>query len=140
MSDLLTVAREHDLPPKWDGRCVVWLGWEYAPVTTAYLHQRGRDVCPSCGMPTYERGFPCWSTNWGMLADSPRLTPDDYANEEAARDRLPWRAKGKMPRHWWRSLCAFRCHDCQIDSVWDTEADEMWTLDHTDYGDDGSVA
>ena len=31
MSDLLTMLREHDLPPRWDGLAVVWEGWQYAP-------------------------------------------------------------------------------------------------------------
>ena len=141
MNDLLTMLREHDLPPKWDGRCVVWLGWEYGtPTSLTRFHSTARDVCEGCGMPTTERGFPCWSTNWGLLANSSVLTLDDYAAEEAKRARLPERLRHKVTRHWWRSLCAFRCHHCQLDTVWDTTADELWTLDHTDYGNDGSVA
>ncbi|MDP9820403.1 hypothetical protein [Nocardioides massiliensis] len=139
MTDLLTLLREHDLPPRWDGRAVVWEGWEYAPITTLHLHMRP-DVCEGCGMPTMERGFPCWSTNKGLRADSARLTHDDYRAEEEARARLPFRVKGKMPRYWWIELHAFRCHHCQLDTVWDTATDEWWVLDHTDYGDDGSVS
>lgn len=140
MSDLLTMLRKHDLPPRWDGRAVVWQGWEYAPSGVFICPPPTRDVCEGCGMPRTERGFPCWSTNRGMRADSARLTPDDYATEEAARARLPFRVKGKMPRHWWLELTAFRCHHCQLDTVWQYEGDEWWTLDHTDYGDEGSVA
>lgn len=139
MSDILTLARENDLPPRWDGRAVVWLGWEYVSPMFVCPPPR-RDVCEGCGMPTTERGFPCWSANKGIVADSTRLTHEDYAREEAARDRLPEWAKGKMPRHWWLTLYAFRCHHCQLDTVWDTTANEMWTLDYTDYGSEGSVA
>lgn len=137
--DLLTMLREHDLPPRWDGRAVAWDGWEYVPPSSMTMwHSRGRDVCEGCGMPDTERGLPCWSTNKGYRADSARLTHDDYAAEEAARARLPFTLGGKMPRHWWIELHAFRCHHCQLDTVWDTVTGEWWTLDHTDYGAEGS--
>lgn len=138
MSDLLTLAREHDLPPKWDGHVVAWEGWEYAPSGVFICPRPRLDVCHGCGRPTMERGFPCWSTNKGLRADSTRLTLDDFHAEEAARARLPFRAKGKLPRHWWIELVAHRCHDCSLDSVWDTTSGEWWDLDHTDYGPEGS--
>lgn len=138
MSDLLVLARENDLPPKWDGRAVVWLGWEYVP--PMFVCPPRPEVCVQCGMSTTERGFPCWSANKGMLADSTWLTVDDYSREEANRARLPQCIQYKAPRHWWLELHAFRCHYCQLDTVWDTTHNETWTLDHTDYGSEGSVA
>jgi len=138
MPDLLSMLREHDLPPRWDGRAVVWEGWQYAHAGVFMCPPPRRDVCEGCGMPTTERGFPCWSTNIGLVADSRTLTHADYEAEEAARARLPKRVKHKLERHWWRELHAFRCHHCQLDNVWDVTTNEVWTLDHTDYGDTGS--
>ena len=138
MSDLLTELRDHDLPPKWDGRSVAWQGWEYATSGLFICPRPQREVCEGCGMPTEERGFPCWSTNGGLRADSTRLTLDDFRVEESARERLPVKVKGKLARHWWIELIAHRCHHCELDTVWDTSSDEWWTLDHTDYGHDGS--
>lgn len=136
--DLLTELRENDLPPFWDGHAVVWEGWEYAQSGVFICPTPKREVCEGCGKPTMERGFPCWSVNKGMVADSPSLPHDDFHRENAARDRLPVRVKGKMPRRWWLNLYAWRCHHCQLDTVWDVNTGEMWTLDHTDYGPEGS--
>lgn len=140
MRDLLSMLHEHDLPPRWDGRAVAWQGWEYAPSGVFICPTPKGDVCERCGMPTLERGFPCWSTNRGLRADSVRLTIDDFRNEEDVRGRLPKKIRHKAPRHWWVELTAFRCHHCSLDTVWDMTTGEMWTLDHTDYGSDGSVA
>lgn len=40
---------------------------------------------------------------------------------------------------WASPLAAFRCPDCRNDTVWDRETDEWWTLDESDYGDEGSA-
>lgn len=139
MNDLLTLARENDLPPRWDGRAVAWEAWKYAPAGVFICPPPSRaDVCEGCGERTYEQGFPCWSTSRGLRADSLRLDHDDFRREEEARARLPIIAKGKMPRHWWLELIAHRCHHCNLDTVWDMTSDEWWTLDHTDYGNEGS--
>lgn len=37
-----------------------------------------------------------------------------------------------------RVLTAIRCAGCKLDTVWDHDTDEWWTLDHTDYDDSGS--
>jgi len=138
VTDLLTMLREHDLPPFWDGHAVVWLPWEYAPSGVFICPPPKAETCESCGKPTTERGFPCWSVAKGLRADSPILTHADWVAEDAARARLPYLAKGKLPRHWWFTLHAFHCHHCQLDTVWDQTTDEWWTLDHTDYGPEGS--
>lgn len=138
MSDLLVALRENDLPPKWDGFVVAWQGWRY--VRAAFICPPRVEVCEGCGMPTMERGFPAWSVNQGLVADSRRLTLDDFAYEEANRARLPEWARHKAPRHWRISLQAFRCHSCSLDTVWDMNTQETWVLDYTDYGNDGSAA
>jgi hypothetical protein len=140
MSDLLSMLRDNDLPPKWDGRVIVWQGWQYAPSGVHVCPTPQREVCEGCGMPTLERGFPCWSTNRGLRADSTVLTLDDYREEEAARADLPRKVQHKLRCHWWIELTAFRCHHCSLDTVWDMTTGDMWRLDHMDYGDEGSVA
>ncbi|ROR91747.1 hypothetical protein [Nocardioides aurantiacus] len=136
--DLLNGLRTHDLPPKWDGRAVSWTAWEYARSGVFICPPPRNEVCEGCRKPTTEKGFPLWSICKGLRADSPHLTLDDFAAEEAARARLPWLVRGKMPRHWWIELYASRCHLCDLDTVTDMTSGEVWTLDHTDYGDEGS--
>ncbi|WP_426243723.1 hypothetical protein [Nocardioides sp. LHG3406-4] len=136
--DLLTMLRVHDLPPTWDGLAVLWSGWEYASPGLFICPPPLREVCEGCGLPTTERGFPAWSTNRGLVAVSAVLTHDDLRYEEENRARLGALAHRRKPRALFR-LHAFRCHSCSLDDIWDTDTDEWWTLDHTDYGDDGST-
>lgn len=137
MSDLLTLARENDLPPKWNGLAVLWRGWEYVPAGTFICPPPKIDVCEGCGMPTTERGFPAWSTNRGLVAVASFLTHDDLRYEEENRARLGRIVHKRKPRALYR-LTVFRCHSCALDTVWDHDTDEMWNLDHTDYGNEGS--
>ena len=139
MSDLLTMLREHDIPPRWDGLAVVWEGWQHAP-PVHWCSARLVDVCEGCGRPTTHRGYPCWSVNWGLMPDRARLTHEDYAAENAPRARLPESLRHKRPRRWWVRLQAYRCHHCDLDTVHDTRTGLTWTLDHADYSDTGSVA
>ena len=53
------------------------------------------------------------------------------------RERLRSLAHKRKSIALWR-LYAFRCPDCRLDTVWDHDTDEWWTLDHTDYSDAGS--
>lgn len=139
MADLLTALREHDLPPRWNGHAVVWDAWEHGDAHAVFICPPPRpEVCVGCGAPTVVRGVACWSRTIGYRADSPALPHDDHHRENEARARLPFTVQAKLPRHWWITLHVYRCHHCQLDTVWDTETDEWWTLDHTDYGDEGS--
>lgn len=128
--------RTHDLPPKWDGHVVQWCGWEY--VAPAFICPPPRkEVCEGCGMPTTLSGFPCWSTARGIVALSTRTTLNDLRAEDEIRRRAGWAAGQRKPLALHR-LIAFRCHHCGLDTVWDTDADHMWNLDDSDYGDEGS--
>ena len=138
MSDLLTLAREHDLPPKWDGRAVWWAGWELqieaficGPRKTAHRH-----VCEACG----SQATP--SVNRGHVARSAITTYDRWVERCEAWRRLPSGERHRLPKHpaGVIELYVERCPDCRTDVVWDQPNDEWWVLDHTDYGDDGSVA
>lgn len=50
MSDLLTMLREHDLPPRWDDRLVAWRGWETQP--PAFICPPPRQECCEAYRPT----------------------------------------------------------------------------------------
>lgn len=109
--------REHDLPPRWDGRPVVWGEWD----------DTGRAfMCPP---PKPHRCERCGSTRprlfnvgrvWTNLVTTAPAT--DAATE---RQRLIG------------IISAFRCPGCGHDSVLDHQNRE-WVLDETDYTADGS--
>lgn len=138
MSDLLTELREHDLPPRWDGRVVIWKGWEYQG-TALVCPSPQPTVCEGCGAPDMHRGFPTQARNRGMVALSPSTTREQIAERDENKRRLGRLAHKSPSLALWR-LFAFRCSDCKLDTVWDTDTNAWWLLDHTDYGDDGSVA
>lgn len=133
MADLLTLAREFDLPPKWNDCIVQWRGWE--PEPTVLLCRRGkpapRDCCSVCASPHPP------VVNRGLVANSPLITPAMLKRNEDNRARLGALAHKDAPLAHWR-LYAYRCQDCRHDVVWDTDTDEWWDLDHTDYGPEGS--
>lgn len=113
MSDLLVLAREHDLPPKWNGIDLTWDGWRELPDVRVFVCFRGKqpppDHCGKCG--SIERSI---------------------VNRGAGTVFL-----GGKDRHA-VSLMVFRCPDCHHDLVSDETTGEWWDLDHTDYGPEGS--
>jgi len=134
VADLLTLAREFDLPPKWNGLLVSWNGWE--PQIPAFVCGPGarkqRDCCSACASP-HEPAI-----NRGYVATSPLTTPAMLRRNEEQRDRLPLGQRHKVPSLALFRLHAYRCQDCRHDVVWDHDTDEWWDLDHTDYGPEGS--
>lgn len=134
MTDLLTLAREFDLPPRWDGLLVVqWTPWEARPDTVFICPPpKTRPCCPACGSP--EPNVSCR----GMVALSSLVTRERWEREEENRTRLGRLAHKRKPLALWR-LYAYRCQDCRHDQVWDMLTGEWWNLDHTDYSDEGST-
>lgn len=123
--------RLHDLPPRWDGRIVVWQGWQAQP--PAFICPPPRpSCCIACGS-TAQRVI-----NSGLVARSPRITHTDLADDEENRRRLGSLAH-KRPLIATYRLRVFRCPDCRHDEVHDGDTDQLWELDDSDYGDDGSV-
>ncbi|XBB66883.1 hypothetical protein ABFU82_22665 [Nocardioides sp. WV_118_6] len=108
--------RTHDLPPAWDGLPVEWRGWIAAATTLSYHLPLEETACRRCGSLNEQL------LNVGVIDHGPRGD---------ARDP-------EEPRHHVR-LFAFRCPDCRHDQVLDQDDDQLWDLDETDYGDDGSV-
>lgn len=112
MSDLLYLARDHDLPPRWDGHAVTWTGWTEPPVV--HMCGRGaavlsRHVCVACGS----------------------VTPTVMnTGRYFVRSMRSGRING-------RRITVFRCPDCRHDMVRDYDR-AWWDLDPSDYGDEGS--
>ncbi|GAT07597.1 hypothetical protein H7I77_25405 [Mycolicibacterium novocastrense] len=112
--------REHDLPPRWDGLVVEWGDWD----DTA-----GVFVCPPPRSP--QRCEICGSTR-PPLINSGRIWTDPATAPPAIG-----RVRMRRGRHLVGRITAFRCADCEHDTVLDPNG-QMWDLDPTDYTDDGS--
>jgi hypothetical protein len=133
MNDLLVELRDHDLPPRWDGLACVWDGWE--TVTPAIICPPPKTSgCEGCGS-----AAPA-VMNRGRVARIPAVTHASIRETDKARERLPLHVRYRLPMKADYRLTAFRCPDCLLDVVWDQTTAECWTLDHTDYGHEGSVA
>lgn len=113
--------RDHDLPPRWDGRPVEWGEWS----STGDVF-----ICP----PTKDKGCEyCRST-------TPRLMCLGRIFTEPGTVAAIGRARQNCGRHLVGHIAAFRCPDCERDYVIDgLGADaQTWHLDDTDYTDNGS--
>lgn len=133
MTDLLTGLRAHDLPPRWDGLAVVWDGWH--PQLPAFICPPPKlpDCCRRCGSITQA------VINRGRVARVPAVTHDAIEAADDRRDRLPTGERHRIKAKALLRLYAFRCPDCKHDQVLDIDSNELWDLDDTDYGDDGST-
>lgn len=107
--------RTHDLPPAWDGLRVEWRGWIAAATTLSYHLPLEETACRRCGSLDEQM------LNVGVVDHGPRGDTDPGEPRRQVR------------------LFAFRCPDCRHDQVLDQDDDQLWDLDETDYGDDGSV-
>jgi hypothetical protein len=132
MSDLLLIVRKNDLPPIWDGRRVEWGAW-HSGGTTADLHVP-LEPCEAC------RSTASAAVSGGIVHPLPGETFESERTKRSHRSGRAYTVRVDVPA--WRvlRLFAFRCPSCGLDTVWDEELDEWWTLDGSDYGDDGSVA
>lgn len=124
------------LPPRWDGRRVDWRGWE-----SIHAH-----VCP----PT--RIAPCEGCghvaaqpfNHGLLYPLPgeTITQPLYKRTHPKKNGRPGTlyqaGEHDVPVKPAYLLTAYRCPNCQLDTVWDKRTDEWWVLDESDYGPAGS--
>ena len=76
------------------------------------------------------------------------LAGDTYESErpvvKRTRSGREYQAGVQIVTANWRrpvtSLVAFRCPGCGLDEVFDMDTEECWTLDGSDYGDEGSTA
>ena len=133
---LLTLWARNDLPPKWDGRRVDWSEWDTDPIF----------VCPP---PTAPRCEGCGSAA-RQATSRGTVYPLDGEMFETHEPRVKRTRSGReyvagtvTVARWARPgvrLFAFRCLGCGLDEVFDLETRECWTLDETDYGDEGSTS
>lgn len=127
----LPTDRAYDLPPFWDGKPVVWEGWQ--PLADAFICPPPRkECCPACG--SLERP----TLNRGRVGTSTEVTHQDIADTDAARKRLPDKIRYKIKTKAYYELAAFRCPDCRHDQVSQLFGDTTWDLEEHDYTADGS--
>lgn len=125
-ADTRLVRVPNDLPPRWDGRVVVWSEWRLANVGSLQWHaELAAIACSQCGSldPRY------WGTT-GSVALADQITREQI---EAAT------AAGKGGRYALRYLVLSRCIDCGHDTVFHMETGDLWDLEPDDYSDDGST-
>ena len=126
--DLLTLLREHDLPPFWDGLAVVWGQWTTdLPVVFVCPPPKRPATCHGCGSTAEQHQAK------GRVARAAFITHDRIHEYDAKHDPLGRGKPVALVR-----LFVWRCPGCLLDVVWDIDTDEWFDLDHTDYGPDGS--
>lgn len=123
-------GRRHDLPPKWDGRRVVWGPWQEWHSTMRF-HADDMGACEQCGSlapPVVSAGMvhPYSGETWDVYQE--RRLPSGRTYERSTT----------VPAWPVLHLHASRCPDCRHDIVHDEHTRENWDLGREDYGDDGS--
>lgn len=119
------IKAPHDLPPRWDGRAVLWAPWRLADDGSLAFHSALADLaCQRCGSLARQH----WRSS-GLVAHESVTSCDELRVAEAL---------GKAGRAGHRRLSVRRCLDCGHDQVLDLDSDELWDLDSSDYGDEGS--
>lgn len=99
----------NDLPPRWDGTPIVWGPWTSERTSLRWHLKDSERACSQCGA---------------------------LDNEEYAVGKIAPSAPRPHPRV--IRLLAIRCLTCMHDTVFDEDTKELWDLDLTDYGDEGS--
>lgn len=134
MSLFTITGREHDLPPKWDGRDVTWRGWASPSPTTADFHTPVEArACTECGAIDH------LETNRGDVAALPGET-ETVTITKMTRSGREYGKDVEQPATIDRALMALRCQHCNHDIVLDLTTNESWDLDSTDYTAAGSTA
>ena len=121
--------RKHDLPPRWDGYEVRWDAWADVEVR----------ICPPL-KPT--PCTVCRSTKPQRLAAGKLVPPPGMVMAGQYESRTVASGHTIMvpqPAHPLYLLTAFRCPDCDTDTVLIRHEGVEVVLDDTDYGDGGSV-
>lgn len=127
----------YQLPPKWDGLDIEWRGWTNQPILMC-PPKAARQVCENCASPAQP------AMNVGVVHPAPgtmitqtlykRCKPKPNGRPGAIYDAGTHEVPAR-PIAW---LHAFRCPDCQLDTVWDKRTDEWSVLEPADYGPQGS--
>ena len=112
--------RKHDLPPLWDGMPVEWGEWSDTARVMMCPPPRQAERCSHC------QSTRAPMMNIGRIWTDPKTAPPTIGH-----------ARMNRGSHFVAIVAAFRCLDCQSDSVLDSQGGE-WILDATDYTDKGS--
>lgn len=140
----LTLAfegRRHDLPPRWDGRAVEWSEWDTSPTfvcgTRGSVRASRCEGCGSTASNATSRGTVYPLDGEMFETHEPRVKRTRSGSEYVAGTVTVARRARPGVR-----LFASRCPDCGLDTVVDytSEPEQVWTLDESDYGDEGSTA
>jgi hypothetical protein len=102
---------EYDLPPKWDGQPIEWEASWNPPAPAFICPPPKPQPCSGCGRHTLDQ-------------------PHKMGRTRAVQDRGPVVLM----------LSVHRCPSCRLDTVFELETGQCWTLDVTDYGPQGSRA
>lgn len=130
--DLFSIADDHDLPPKWDGRPITWAGWQSPLPTTMDFHAPLEALaCNECGT------IDSPEVNRGRVAAWPGETTivDVVARTRSGREYI---RKTEQQAQQKTTLVALRCPHCENDTVLDMTTNELWDLTSADYTDTGS--
>lgn len=136
MPDQLTIETPRPLPALWDGRRVDWSPLQLEPPIFACDRSKRKNgllipICDACG----HLGPKLRAT--GLRQPALGATVEgEYLRTH--RNGHPVHAIDPAPAY--RDLHATRCPSCAHDQVYDTATHELWDLDDTDYGPEGSTA
>ena len=136
----LTLWARNDLPPKWDGRRVDWSEWNTDPMFVCGRPQPPAPRCEGCGSAATQaasRGTVYPLDGEIFETHEPRVKRTRSGREYVAGTVTVARRARPGVR-----LFASRCPDCGLDTVvgYTSEPEQVWTLDESDYGDEGSTA
>ena len=134
-------GRRHDLPPRWDGRAVEWSEWDTSPTflcgTRGSVRASQCEGCGSTASNATSRGT-VYPLDGEMFETHESRVKRTRSGREyvAGTVTVVCRARPGV------RLFAFRCPDCGLDTVVDytSEPEQVWPLDGSDYGDEGSTA
>lgn len=125
-------GREHDLPPRWDGRPVQWDDWS-EPVWTTLDWHLGDEwrACTGCG--AIDQRETCMGRVQALPGDTRMVAVVRYTRSGHRYERTEERSSLVFAE-----LTAMRCRHCNADVVLDHGRAEVWELDASDYGAAGS--
>lgn len=127
---------DRPLPVAWDGRPLTWGPWSVSPLVficdrSKRKHGLSHPSCSACG--SIRPALTAVALRSPIAGD---VEPGEYLRRH--RTGRPVYAQEPMPAY--RDLHVARCRDCGHDSVVDLRSGEVWDLDPSDYGPEGSVA
>ncbi|RHA38703.1 hypothetical protein [Cellulomonas rhizosphaerae] len=132
MVHLSVVSAPRELPRAWDGRTVIWGPWHDVRTSLVWHLPPADFACPACGL---IEESPCAV---GTVRPLPGETTTVQHEKRLPSGRTYWRTETRAATPV-LALFARRCTGCGHDQVHDRRTDEVWDLDDSDYGPEGST-